>query len=460
MRILLVNTGHPAEIKGGAEAAVLDLAHRLVARGHSVALAVHHAGRRLERATENGLRVYRLPNRNLYFGFDGRKRPAPLRLAWHALDSANPLMAAAFGEILDEEKPDVLNTHVLAGLSPLVWREARRRAVPIVHYLHEYGAMCPRGSGFRDGRLCDERCTACALLTRPRKRLSGLVDTIVGVSRYTLERHLAWDFFPKAQRTVIPNIFDGLVFQGRPTPSSRPLRIGYFGRLIPDKGAHLLVEAVKALPPERCSLDIAGTGDEAYVAALAAAAPANVRFLGWTRAPDFFPDDRPPRRALDLARSPAPRGVRILHVRRARGRRPGRRHPGADRRGPHRLARARELRDRSRPPAARAHRGPPRQGASVARLRASPRRARSGSRRGPLRGGLRRNPRALPGKHPVPSAAARLRRRSPPATGADRRNLAGSCWRTPGRARRTARLVLCSVVNAPVRHARDAPSPD
>jgi glycosyltransferase involved in cell wall biosynthesis len=289
MRILLVNTGHPAEIKGGAEAAVLDLAHRLVARGHSVALAVHHAGRRLERATENGLRVYRLPNRNLYFGFDGRKRPAPLRLAWHALDSANPLMAAAFGEILDEEKPDILNTHVLAGLSPLVWREARRRAVPIVHYLHEYGAMCPRGSGFRDGRLCEEPCTACALLTRPRKRLSGLVDTIVGVSRYTLERHLAWGFFPKAQRTVIPNIFDGLVFQGRPTPSARPLRIGYFGRLIPDKGAHLLVEAVKALPPERCSLDIAGTGDEAYVAALAAAAPANARFLGWVRAPDFFP---------------------------------------------------------------------------------------------------------------------------------------------------------------------------
>ena len=226
MRILLVNTGHPADIKGGAEAAVLDLAHALLGRGHQVALVVHHAGRDLERTIENGLRVYRLPSRNLYFAFDGRRRPAPLRFAWHALDGANPFMASAFGAILDQEKPDVVNTHVLAGLSQLVWREAHRRGVPIVHYLHEYGTMCPRGSAFRDGSLCAHPCGACGLLTRPRKRLSALVDTVVGVSRYTLERHLGWGFFANAHRTVIPNIFTRLSFSGRPPASSHPLRIG------------------------------------------------------------------------------------------------------------------------------------------------------------------------------------------------------------------------------------------
>src|SRR5690349_5654931 len=96
MRILLANTGHPATIKGGAEAAVLDLAHRLQARGHSVALVVHHPGREVETFEDRGVRVYALPNRNLYDGFDGAKRSAPLRFAWHALDSANPFMEAAF----------------------------------------------------------------------------------------------------------------------------------------------------------------------------------------------------------------------------------------------------------------------------------------------------------------------------------------------------------------------------
>ncbi|WP_375460171.1 glycosyltransferase family 4 protein [uncultured Enterovirga sp.] len=290
MRILLANTGHPSVIKGGAEAAVLDLAHALVARGHRVALVVHHGGSEVEESLDGGVRVYGLPNRNLYFGFDGAKqRPAPLRLAWHALDGANPFMAKAFGRILDRERPDVVNTHVLVGLSQLSWRESARRGIPIVHYLHEYGTMCPRGSAFRDGHICATPCMSCGLLTAPRKRLSRLVDTVVGVSRFTLERHLAWGFFPRARREVLPNVFTGLRFRPRPPGETGVLRIGYFGRLIPDKGAHLLVEAVKRLPPGGWCLDIAGTGDPAYVEALKAAAPPGVRFLGWTAADAFFP---------------------------------------------------------------------------------------------------------------------------------------------------------------------------
>lgn len=291
MRILLVNTGHPRTIKGGAEAAVLDLAHRLVQRGHAVSLVVHHGGREVERSVENGVRTHALPYRNLYFGFgdDAEQRPAPLRLAWHALDSANPWMAAAFARVLDEERPDVVNTHAVAGLSPLVWRAAKRRGLPVVHYLHEYKLMCPRGTAFRDGALCERPCLPCGLLTAPRKRLSGLVDTVVGVSRFTLDRHLAWGFFPNARRTVLPNLFADVALRPRPRPEVGPLRMGYFGRLIEDKGAQVLIEAARRLAPGGWSLDIAGTGDPAYEARLRAAAPAGVRFLGWTAAEAFFP---------------------------------------------------------------------------------------------------------------------------------------------------------------------------
>jgi glycosyltransferase involved in cell wall biosynthesis len=178
---------------------------------------------------------------------------------------------------------------VVVGLSQLVWREAARRGIPIVHYLHEYGTMCPRGSAFRDGRLCASPCTSCGLITRPRKRLSRLVDTAVGVSRFTLRRHLDWGFFPGAQTAVIPNLFESIAFRGRTPAAPGPLRLGYFGRLIPDKGAHLLLEALARLPPDGWTLDIAGTGDDGYLAALKASASPNVRFLGWTSAEAFFP---------------------------------------------------------------------------------------------------------------------------------------------------------------------------
>jgi glycosyltransferase involved in cell wall biosynthesis len=290
MRILLANTGHPATIKGGAEAAAFDLAMALVGRGHEVSLVVHHGGREVEETTDRGVRVFALPNRNLYFGFDGRQRPSPLRLAWHGLDSANPWMARAFGRILDSVRPDVVNTHVLVGLSQLVWREAAQRGLPIVHYLHEYGTMCPRGSAFRDGRLCTSPCTACGLITAPRKRLSGLVDTVVGVSRFTLKRHLDWGFFPNARTTVLPNIFVGLRAHPRPAvPGGGPLRIGYFGRLIADKGPQLLIEAVRQLPAGSWTLTIAGTGEQEFLATLKARAPDATHFIGWARPGDIFP---------------------------------------------------------------------------------------------------------------------------------------------------------------------------
>lgn len=288
MRILLANTGHPDTIKGGAEAAALDLARRLAQRGHEVSLVVHHGGSCAEMREEASVRIHELPNRNLYFAFDGRQRPAPARLAWHLLDSANPFMSAAFGRVLDAEQPDIVNTHALAGLSPLVWLAAKRRQIPVVHYLHEYGALCPRSSGFRNGRTCTTSCTPCGIVAWPRKRLSGLVDTVVGVSRYTLQRHLDWGLFPNAISCVLPNVFEGLHFRGRKTRKDGCLRIGYFGRLIPDKGAHILLDAVKRLSSEGWTLDIAGVGDPAYVASLKAGAPANVRFLGWAKADDFF----------------------------------------------------------------------------------------------------------------------------------------------------------------------------
>ena len=289
MRILIANTGHPATIKGGAEAAARDLALMLAARGHEVTFVVHHGGDAMLESLDEGVRVVALPNRNLYFGFDGKKRAAPLRLAYHALDGANPFMAKAFGRILDEVRPEVVNTHSIVGLSQLVWREAARRGIPVVHYLHEYGTMCPRGSAFRDGHLCLKPCTSCSLLTLSRKRLSGLVDTIVGVSRFTLERHVGWGFFPRARRAVLPNAFRDLAFRPRPAiPEGGPLRLGYVGRLIPDKGPQLLIEAVGRLPRDAVTLDIAGTGDEAFVAALQAAASENVTFLGWTKPEQVF----------------------------------------------------------------------------------------------------------------------------------------------------------------------------
>lgn len=286
MRILIANSGHPSTIKGGAEAASRDLALGLVNRGHHVAMVVHH-DQGYQCFHDEGVQVYALPNKNIYYGFDGKPHHPLSRLLWHGLDSANPFMAKAVGFILDEEKPDLVNSHALAGLSPLIWQEAKKRYIPVVHYLHEYGLLCPKGSGFKKEKTCKKACFSCKIITKPRHKLSSLVQDVVGVSHYTLQRHLDWGYFPNARTHVLPNVFHGLDFKGRKS-ASHILRLGYFGRLIPDKGAHLLVEAVKHLPSQGWTLDIAGTGEEDYIKSLLKDNNPHIRLLGWTTPQDFF----------------------------------------------------------------------------------------------------------------------------------------------------------------------------
>jgi hypothetical protein len=103
MRIVLVNTGHPGRHQGrrGGGRARSGASPRRAgpfgrARGPPRRKAV-------ERSEDRGVRVHALPNRNLYYAFDGAKRPAPLRLAWHAIDSANPGWRPLSAEFLDQE---------------------------------------------------------------------------------------------------------------------------------------------------------------------------------------------------------------------------------------------------------------------------------------------------------------------------------------------------------------------
>jgi glycosyltransferase involved in cell wall biosynthesis len=68
-----------------------------------------------------------------------------------------------------------------------------------------------------------------------------------------------------------------------PSPRNGPLRVGFVGTLVGHKGVHVLVEAMRSLPPDRCQLEIWGSldtfpGYTAELEALARNLP--VRFCG------------------------------------------------------------------------------------------------------------------------------------------------------------------------------------
>jgi glycosyltransferase involved in cell wall biosynthesis len=72
--------------------------------------------------------------------------------------------------------------------------------------------------------------------------------------------------------SVIPMPVDTALFvPGNAPPPDGPLRIGFVGRLVPEKGVDTALRALAALPPDRATLTVIGDGpSQAELAALAA----------------------------------------------------------------------------------------------------------------------------------------------------------------------------------------------
>ncbi len=295
MKTLFVSSlYHPNQV-GGAEKVARIVAEGMLAHGHQPVVVTTQEGFADRVAHVNGVKVYYFGLKNVYWPYARKERSAAARALWHGIDRYNPVMARAVARVLDAEKPDVVNTHNLTGFSPAVWSAVKSRRLPHIHTLHDYSLMCPRTSMFNDGRNCQGQCTSCALYTAPGKRLSAKVDHVVGVSRFTLQRHLAAGYFPKAgEARVIHNALPGKpAHEPRAEGAGRPLQLGYVGQLTPTKGIGELVRQMGHWDASQCQLVVAGKGAAAYEAMLRSQAPANVRFLGFVDPDEVY-------RAIDV----------------------------------------------------------------------------------------------------------------------------------------------------------------
>jgi len=293
VRLLLVNSLYSPNVVGGAERIVESLARLLVERGHKVmVVSLNPSSTQRESAIIQGVKVYYLPLRNLYMPF-GRAEPDAFRKAiWHTVDTYNMAMASLFEDILQREKPDMVNTHNLAGFSVAIWDVVKRYRLPLVHTTHDHYLICPRSTMFRGGRSCARTCFDCGLYAWLRRRMTALVDAVIGVSRYVLDRHLNYGYFTRSRQYIVYNGYDAPqydVAQNRIERSSperngaSPFRFGYLGRLHPAKGVELLLRSFLALSPGKAELWVAGRGDPDYEAKLKGmvAGRDGVRWLGF-----------------------------------------------------------------------------------------------------------------------------------------------------------------------------------
>lgn len=288
MKVALVSSSYHPYYKGGGEHSVKVLAEQLAAKG--VDIFVITAFHRAQTETINGVKVYRVRHPNVYWSYESERQPGYKKLAWHLAEGYNVRVAAAVTPILKQEKPDLLHIRNTEDFSPYVAKVARSLNIPVVVTLNSCTWLCPRGTMFRNGRNCPRQCVSCKTITYPKRRLSRYVNAVVGVSRFMIDVHTRYHYFPEATRQTIytsvaptPRAF--------PAAQSPTLRFGYLGRVHPIKGVAEIIRAFRAASPPRAQLYVAGDGPadyEAYCRTLAEGCD-DIVFLGKSTPDEFYP---------------------------------------------------------------------------------------------------------------------------------------------------------------------------
>lgn len=201
----------------------------------------------------------------------------------------------AMRAILRDDRPDVVHLHnVYPLISPSVLGECRRAGVPVVMTVHNQGLTCPRADHLYQGRLC-EKClggreyhcalqncrgdlfesVAYALRSTAARKMRFFHD---GVTRFIAlgafgRQRLALAGFDPERIDVLPNMVAERPDAVDPAAGSF---VAFAGRLSPEKGIDVLLEAAARLP--HVPVRLAGAGplrDE-----LLARKPANVTLVG------------------------------------------------------------------------------------------------------------------------------------------------------------------------------------
>lgn len=253
MKIILV---HCHYFQTGGEDVVFQQERQLLERaGHQVVL-------------------YRRSN-NETNSYPGVKRLVLLQKAIWNNDSRDE-----FAELLKREKPDVVHVHnTWVMISPSIYSACREAGVPVVQTLHNYRLLCPVGTFFRDGHVCEE-CVDHGLWRSIRNgcyRDSRAETAAVGMMLAVHRRRQTWendvtsyivltDFarkkflhggLPEDKLFVKPNFVDP-----DPLPRSGNGEYAIFaGRLAPERRVSTLLDAWTLLQ-NRVPLKIVGGGEE------------------------------------------------------------------------------------------------------------------------------------------------------------------------------------------------------
>lgn len=251
MKIGIITNLYPPFARGGAENVIVRTVGQLIAMGHDVFVITgqpKRGGRALTVDRSSTERIYRFFPPNLYFTLDDYRQPWIARLLWHAVDAFSPVPGRVVGEILDEEKPDVVFTHNLKGLGLSIPRALQRRRIPHIHVLHDLQLIIPSGLllAGKEYQLTLFK-PMYALYRSICRAMFGTPNMVISPSQFIIDQYSLYGFFRGIPFLLQPNPTPNFHAVERGSRAQGPLKLLFVGQLGEHKGIGFLLDAFRDL---------------------------------------------------------------------------------------------------------------------------------------------------------------------------------------------------------------------
>jgi len=257
MRIAILTNAFPPRTHGGCGRIAFIYAELLRARGHEV------------KVWGPQVWFYRLA-----------KMPGLFRLYFHLSDLG---CQAAVAKEISDWGPDALLTHNLTGCGFATPEAVKKslgspdvrsgRHIRWVHVLHDVQLFEPSGQIVYGEKLRAARTLWRRIWAAMRRRALGEPDAVVSPTEWLMAEHVKRGFFKTAAKEVVPNPLGQAELDSMKEPDAPGGRdrraLVFVGRLDPDKGIDVLLEAWQRIRQVASKLVILGEGSrKGYIAEL------------------------------------------------------------------------------------------------------------------------------------------------------------------------------------------------
>lgn len=262
MKIVIVNSFYDPNMVGGTEHSVKLLAEGLSKNnGVSVFTIDNLKNKGIEKSKINNVNVYRCSGGFFSTKVRLNKKGSVLRkITNKILEFHNPYISKVFKKFIMEVNPDVIHTNNLYGLSPVIWKVAKKQNIKIIHTLRDYWMLDPSVENK------NRKNVFIKMYQSFFRKQSRYVNFVTAPSACTLDTFLKNRYFLNALFSVVPNCISidfsylQAIIRKREKENKKEIHFIYVGMLDEKKGILNLLNVFTNIKMEELKLNICGKG--------------------------------------------------------------------------------------------------------------------------------------------------------------------------------------------------------